>query len=656
MAPPAILLLALAFAPHCHAWGRTAAKPEPQAPVPRFSAVPAAAAREGQVQVHSLQGAAGAETFLDKMLGTNCYTRAVADLQRDCRGMEPEQKSRLALRLANCQLATQGGGTWPCAADEPLRVCVNRLPDRDNALYIEFLTHADTMCLFIQNQEFEKYTEQMLNRLSEGAGFAREQLAAVSARAEALTADAATLVANTQDALTRLREQRELQLATADQLRAHRAEAAAQHAALAAAQASALDLGRQQLDRSRELEAAQAAVADRVAAGQAQVEGVFGAIGERAEAVLAAQGAAAAAQQALGSQLRALADGSKGLRSTVDAVAEYQRRSDAALIKLLGRSYTLEDAAFYAAGGLAALAAGASRATQGARLPVLALLGCCLVGERALLERMHPWLDVDAAGDVVLPVRLPWWAAPAGAAPLLLNFKWAVRRACVGVGAAALLYAVLVYRDFARDSYRLLVEIQGRQRSHHEELVQLRLEWLAAAGARAAQAAGPAVKAGGDEAHGWQGARERPDMLAPRAIATEGKVSLVEQPLPAAPGRAALAGPGGAALLKMPSSAETPGLRRLNSGPEETSHPSRAPRAAPTRKRASLEGEGAGGALAAPPSAKARSRQRRSVTSEEVTGTSKDGMPSGSGRTRSKRGQSAGAEAPAGQGAKRRRR
>ena len=39
----------------------------------------------------------------------------------------------------------------------------------------------------------------------------------------------------------------------------------------------------------------------------------------------------------------------------------------AVLMRLLGKSYTLEDAAFYAAGLLAALAAGASPATAGVR-------------------------------------------------------------------------------------------------------------------------------------------------------------------------------------------------------------------------------------------------------------------------------------------------
>lgn len=69
-----------------------------------------------------LQGEAGKETFLDRLLGTNCYGQAVAELGEDCRRMDQEQKSRLALRLVNCQVWCGAGqvfgqatGTLPTA-------------------------------------------------------------------------------------------------------------------------------------------------------------------------------------------------------------------------------------------------------------------------------------------------------------------------------------------------------------------------------------------------------------------------------------------------------------------------------------------------------------------------------------------------------------
>jgi hypothetical protein len=67
------------------------------------------------------------------------------------------------------------------------------------------------MCLYIQNQNFEKYTENMLNRLAEGAGLAKEQLAAVAKSTGALGRDTAALQRKAEAALGLLRRHSELE-------------------------------------------------------------------------------------------------------------------------------------------------------------------------------------------------------------------------------------------------------------------------------------------------------------------------------------------------------------------------------------------------------------------------------------------------------------
>lgn len=62
----------------------------------------------------------------------------------------------------------------------------------------------------------------------------------------------------------------------------------------------------------------------------------------------------------------------------------------------------MEDAMFYVAGVGVSLAAGASRATSRARLPMLGLLGVSLLGERVLLDRLHSLLGVNERGEVSL--------------------------------------------------------------------------------------------------------------------------------------------------------------------------------------------------------------------------------------------------------------
>jgi N-acetylmuramic acid 6-phosphate (MurNAc-6-P) etherase len=93
--------------------------------------------------MESLRQGAAEEGFLDRMLGTNCFSQAVGQLTADCRRMEQETKTRLALSLMNCQLQVQQGQTYPCHRRQTIKECTEGLTDRAHALFVEFLTQAD---------------------------------------------------------------------------------------------------------------------------------------------------------------------------------------------------------------------------------------------------------------------------------------------------------------------------------------------------------------------------------------------------------------------------------------------------------------------------------------------------------------------------------
>lgn len=67
---------------------------------------------------------------------------------------------------------------------------------------------------------------------------------------------------------------------------------------------------------------------------------------------------------------REMAARSEGMKQSVAAVLSYVRSSDAALVMLLGRSYSLDDIVFYTAGICAVVSAGAWAPTRPARLPL----------------------------------------------------------------------------------------------------------------------------------------------------------------------------------------------------------------------------------------------------------------------------------------------
>ncbi|KAL4431061.1 hypothetical protein ABPG75_006317 [Micractinium tetrahymenae] len=503
------LLLAVA-AGSAAGWGFSAP------PAPRFAVVPAAAVREGRGHLDVLEAGASAEGFLDRMFGTNCFSAAVGELTADCRRMEQEAKTRLALRLTNCQLATQGGPTYPCSPRQSLQECTQALPDRGYALFVEFLTHADSMCLFIQNQNFERYTENMLNRLAEGAGYAQDQLAAAAKSSAALTKQTAELGRKAEATLGLLREHGELEQEALKVQKVARAEALAYFTSLDAKQQQGLELQDQALQKQEALEAGQAIVLRQLAEAQGHVAGLFDLVEGRAAQLAAAAQQQAEAQRALAGELGALADSSAGIRSAVDVVISYQQRSDSVLMRLLGKSYSFEDALCYALGALAALSTGLSPSIAKAKVPLLALLGGSLLAERLLVDWLHAWLAVGHDGEVVL--SLPAWAwlplgpaaaatSPAGPALWQFSFKWAVRRLAAALAVAVLCYCWLSYRDYERESFLLLRRLEEQHRQRHEEFLALmRRNKVELAALLGGEGAGQAASAGRG-AEGAAGAR-----------------------------------------------------------------------------------------------------------------------------------------------------
>ncbi|KAI3433451.1 hypothetical protein D9Q98_003264 [Chlorella vulgaris] len=476
-----VLLPLVLLASGAAAWGGWS----PAAAAPKFAVVPASHAREGQGHLESLRQGAAEEGFLDRMLGTNCFSQSVGQLTADCRRMEQETKTRLALSLMNCQLQVQQGQTYPCHRRQTIKECTEGLTDRAHALFVEFLTHADSMCLHIQNQNFEKYTENMLDRLAEGAGFAREQLAAMARGTERLGKDTAALQATAESALGLLHQHTELEEESLKLQREAREEAATYFTSLDTKQQRGLDLQDQALQKQAALEQGQAAALRMLEEAEGHMGGLFELVEGRAADLAAAAAQQAEAQRRLAGELGGLIDSSHGIRTAVDVVISYQQRSDSVLMRLLGKSYSLEDVAFLGAGTLAAMAAGTSPVTARAKLPLLALVGGSMVGERMLLDRLHWLMSVDDVGQVRLLSAAADRRAPADAdvAQLLpgspaadtlrLNYKSTVRWVTVALAAGVLLYCVASYCDFEKESYRLLLQLEADQERRHQQYIAL---------------------------------------------------------------------------------------------------------------------------------------------------------------------------------------
>jgi len=92
-----------------------------------------------------LQAQAAGETFINKLLGTDCFTKSLSIVNKDCSKLDSEKKSRLALALAICHLDQLGLPAFTCRPSMTLKQCADDIKDnRQYTTYMEFLSNVDT--------------------------------------------------------------------------------------------------------------------------------------------------------------------------------------------------------------------------------------------------------------------------------------------------------------------------------------------------------------------------------------------------------------------------------------------------------------------------------------------------------------------------------
>ena len=92
-----------------------------------------------------LQAQAAGETFVIKLLGTDCFTKSLSIVNKDCSNLHSEKKSRLAMALAICHLDQLGLPAFTCRPSMTLKQCADSIKDdRQYTTYMEFLSNVDT--------------------------------------------------------------------------------------------------------------------------------------------------------------------------------------------------------------------------------------------------------------------------------------------------------------------------------------------------------------------------------------------------------------------------------------------------------------------------------------------------------------------------------
>lgn len=139
-------LLLQSSPPGCHLKGevRSLSVSEPECKTCLFALLTVSQHRSAGT-LTELQQLASEETFVNKLLGTDCFTKSLSVVNKDCSKLDSEKKSRLAMALAICHLDQLGLPTFSCKSSMSLKQCADSMHnDRQYTTYMEFLSNIDT--------------------------------------------------------------------------------------------------------------------------------------------------------------------------------------------------------------------------------------------------------------------------------------------------------------------------------------------------------------------------------------------------------------------------------------------------------------------------------------------------------------------------------
>ena len=112
----------------------------------------------------------------------NCWTNAIQSLHTNCKDLNDEVQSRLALNFANCFLKRSGRESYPCDDNRKVEDCLKDFTDRAFNAYTQFFTHTQSVCFYLRSELWQRNTKLTIDSLTKTSIHVKDRLEDASKR------------------------------------------------------------------------------------------------------------------------------------------------------------------------------------------------------------------------------------------------------------------------------------------------------------------------------------------------------------------------------------------------------------------------------------------------------------------------------------------
>lgn len=105
-----------------------------------------------------------------------CWTEALKQLEAGCTELTDDLQHRLALQFTNCFSHKTGKQVYICSSQQELQECTKDMRPEIYNTYVEFFTHTQNICFFLQAQVWQDETEKTITRLADSSANVAQQI------------------------------------------------------------------------------------------------------------------------------------------------------------------------------------------------------------------------------------------------------------------------------------------------------------------------------------------------------------------------------------------------------------------------------------------------------------------------------------------------
>ena len=105
-----------------------------------------------------------------------CWLNALKHLDHGCKNLNEDNQHKMTWYFTNCFLLKTGRQQYDCSPEITIENCIKVMKPEAYGVYVEFFTHTQNICFFLQSHAWQQATDMTIGKLADTSAFVAQQI------------------------------------------------------------------------------------------------------------------------------------------------------------------------------------------------------------------------------------------------------------------------------------------------------------------------------------------------------------------------------------------------------------------------------------------------------------------------------------------------